>query len=59
MDVVQCVQLAEVTRYHVDTRLGREKVQPLEAAWVARTPGRAQIIAAYRAALANPPAGGT
>lgn len=31
----------------------REKMKPLEAAWVARTPDGAQIIAAYRAELAK------
>ena len=35
------------------TAAWREKMKPLEAAWVARTPDGPKIIAAYRAALAK------
>lgn len=40
------------------TATWREKMKPLEAAWVARTPDGTKIIAAYRAELAKLQAGG-
>jgi TRAP-type C4-dicarboxylate transport system substrate-binding protein len=47
------VQLSEA-----QTAAWREKMKPLEAAWVARTPDGTKILAAYRAELAKLQAGG-